>query len=288
MRKVRFSERKAKEKSIFSLSLSRASVPSTKSKVRFSERKAKEKSIFSLSLSRALVPSAESKVLMLSSLLLLLLASCLGGSPDGKKSSQAPVDTIPMMVMQIQKCARLYTAEYKVHKIITHSDQLKLKGSFLQQAFDIHLPVGDRKVAIPMDATLKAYVDFGEFSANSIRRQGDRIEIILPDPKVVMTSSRIDHEHVRRHVSFLRSNFTDAELTNYERQGRASILNSVPQMGITEMAKANAARTLVPMIVKMGFEEPNITISFRKDFSPRNLQQLLDQSIFENEKKKLQ
>ena len=55
-----------------------------------------------------------------------------------------------------------------------------------------------------------------------------------------------------------------------------------------EMAKANAARTLVPMIVKMGFEEPNITISFRKDFSPRNLQQLLDQSIFENEKKKYQ
>ena len=37
------------------------------------------------------------------------------------------VDSVPMLILQIQKCARLYTAEYKVHKIITHSDQLKLK-----------------------------------------------------------------------------------------------------------------------------------------------------------------
>ena len=43
--------------------------------------------------------------------------------------------------MQIQKCSRLYTAEAQVHRIITHDDQLRLKGSILKNEFDISLPV---------------------------------------------------------------------------------------------------------------------------------------------------
>lgn len=48
------------------------------------------------------------------------------------------IDTIPVMVMQIQKCNRLYTAEAHVHKIITHDDQLNLKGSLFKKDFNIH------------------------------------------------------------------------------------------------------------------------------------------------------
>ena len=29
------------------------------------------------------------------------------------------IDTIPMLIMQVQKCSRLYTAEYNIHKIVT-------------------------------------------------------------------------------------------------------------------------------------------------------------------------
>ena len=86
------------------------------------------------------------------------------------------IDTIPVMVMQIQKCNRLYTAEAHVHKIITHDDQLNLKGSLFKKDFNIHVPGSNRKVAIPMDATLKAYVDFSGFSAKNVNRQGDKIE----------------------------------------------------------------------------------------------------------------
>ena len=82
------------------------------------------------------------------------------------------IDTIPVMVMQIQKCNRLYTAEAHVHKIITHDDQLNLKGSLFKKDFNIHVPGSNRKVAIPMDATLKAYVDFSGFSAKNVNRQG--------------------------------------------------------------------------------------------------------------------
>jgi hypothetical protein len=210
----------------------------------------------------------------------MLFVSC--GNKGKKQQEQTVViDTIPMMIMQIQKCSKLYTAEYKVHKIVTHTDQLKLKGSILQQVFNIQLPIGDRKVAIPMDATLKASVDFSQFSANNIRRNGQKIEIILPDPEVTMTSSRIDHENIKKHVSILRSNFTDAEMTSLEKQGRAAILNSVPKMGIIDMAKDNAARTIIPMIVQMGFNEQDITITFRKQFTVDDLPRMLDMRTIE-------
>lgn len=210
----------------------------------------------------------------------MLFFSC-GNKGDKQQEQTVVIDTIPMMIMQIQKCSKLYTAEYKVHKIVTHTDQLKLKGSILQQVFNIQLPIGDRKVAIPMDATLKASVDFSQFSANNIRRNGQKIEIILPDPEVTMTSSRIDHENIKKHVSILRSNFTDAEMTSLEKQGRAAILNSVPKMGIIDMAKDNAARTIIPMIVQMGFNEQDITITFRKQFTVDDLPRMLDMRTIE-------
>ena len=102
------------------------------------------------------------------------------------------VDTVPMLITQVQKCAKLYTAEYHVHKIVTHDDVVRLKGTLLKRGFDIKMPVGDRKIAIPIDAKLKAYIDFSTFSEENIERQGKEITIILPDPQVTMTSSKID------------------------------------------------------------------------------------------------
>ena len=188
---------------------------------------------------------------------------------------------IPVMVMQIQKCNRLYTAEAHVHKIITHDDQLNLKGSLFKKDFNIHVPGSNRKVAIPMDATLKAYVDFSGFSAKNVNRQGDKIEIILPDPKVMLTSSKINHEGVRQFVSLTRRNYSDAELSQFEQQGRESIIRDIPNLDILEQARQSAANTLIPMLQDMGFAEENIKISFRKKFTFNDLKTLLDKTTIE-------
>lgn len=172
-------------------------------------------------------------------------------------------DTIPSLVTQVQKCSRLYTTEYHIHKIVTHDDVIRLKGKLLQQDFDIPLPLGERKIAIPMDATLKAYIDFSTFSEENVERSGDRITILLPDPRVVLTSSKINQDEVREYVGLARSRFTDQELSRYEEQGRQAILKSVPNLGIVEMARENAARVLVPLLTDMGFDERNVTIAFR-------------------------
>ena len=162
-----------------------------------------------------------------------------------------------------------------MHKILTHDDVVRLKGSLRKHSFNIKMPLGDRKIAIPMDAKLKAYIDFSEFSESNIERQGAKITIILPDPKVTMTSSKIDQKNVKEYIGLTRSHFTDAELASYQQQGREAIIASIPELGMIETAQANAAKVLVPMLKEMGYQEADITIAFRKHYDTADLMKLL-------------
>ena len=216
------------------------------------------------------------KTTVILSLILLLTTTACSHREEAVIDPEQEEQARPTLVMQVQKCARLYTTEMRIHKIITHDDVLRLKGSLLAKDFNIALPLGERKIAIPMDATLKAYIDFSTFSEDQVERDGDRITIFLPDPKVVMTSSRIDRKEVREFVGLTRSQFTDKELTSYEQQGRQAIVNSIPQLGIVDMARENAARVLVPMLTEMGYKEENITIAFRRGL---DLSRLFDANI---------
>ena len=200
----------------------------------------------------------------LSHLTLLLLAILLSGSckRGGSDGGGASIDTIPMMVQQIKECSRLYTAEYKVHKIITHSDPSKISATVLGQKLNLNLPGGRRKVAIPIDAVLKAYIDFSNFSEDNVRSEGGKIYIDLPNPHVVITSSKIDHEGIKKYVSIIRSDFSDEELALYEKQGRQDIINDIPNLGILNTARRSAASQLLPLISMLGIPQENIVITF--------------------------
>ena len=175
-------------------------------------------------------------------------------------------DTTALIIMQLQKCSRLYTAEYDIHKIVTHSDEKRLKGKLFDHEFDVRMPLGDRKIAIPINVKLKAYVDFAAFSKENVSRKGNKIEVTLPDPRVVVTSSKVNHDEIRQYVDLTRSRFTDAEMSNFENQGRDAVVKSIPQLGIIETARDNAAQVVIPMIVRMGYDEKDITVTFRKDY----------------------
>ena len=200
----------------------------------------------------------------LSHLTLLLLAILLSGSckRGGSDGGGASIDTIPMMVQQIKECSRLYTAEYKVHKIITHSDTSKISATVLGQKLNLNLPGGRRKVAIPIDAVLKAYIDFSNFSEDNVRSEGGKLYIDLPNPHVVITSSKIDHEGIKKYVSIIRSDFSDEELALYEKQGRQDIINDIPNLGILNTARRSAASQLLPLISMLGIPQENIVITF--------------------------
>lgn len=214
----------------------------------------------------------------------LILATSCGKrkAPAADSADSSRIDTTALMVMQIQKCSRIYTTEYRVHKIITHDDQLAMKGRLAGHDYNISLPLGKRKIAIPVDATIKAYVDFGGFSAANVRRDSTHIEIVLPDPRIVLTSSRIDHNGIREYVALTRRNFSDEELASYEQQGRKAIIADIAKTDIIESARAGAANVLVPMLVQTGFKPENITISFAHDYAPRDIMRLMDNTTGEN------
>ena len=205
-------------------------------------------------------------------LCLSLLSACRG---EETQAEVVRVDTLSL-VMQVKECARLYTAEYEVHKLELKDDPLRVKGNLFQRAFDVKVPIGERKVMIPLDVTLKAYIDFTGFDEKNVLRSGDRIVVTLPDPRVVVTSSRINHDEVKQFVSLTRSDYTSAELADFTRLGEDEILASVPQLGILEMARENAAHVLVPMLTRLGYDERNIVISFRKDFTTADMPLLLE------------
>jgi len=193
----------------------------------------------------------------------------------GSEAPSKSIDTIPALIMQVKQTSRLYTAEYNIRKIVTHDDVIRLKGTLFNKDFDMPVPIGDRKIAIPMNAKLKAYIDFSEFSEKNIERNGNKITIILPDPRVTLTGSKIDQKNIKEFVSLTRSYFSDAEMSDYERQGRASIIASIPQLGIIETARENAARVLIPMVEQMGFGEKD------KQFGNGDINTLIDKQNIE-------
>ena len=198
-------------------------------------------------------------------LFLVIIAALASCSKSGKEEAKQPeIDTIPVLVSQIQKDSRRYTAECHIHKIVTQNDVKKINGSFLNKKFSVDLPFSSRQVAIPMDATVKAYVDMGKVTEENIHRNGKKIQIVLPDPQLVVTSTKIDHKDMSSYVALLRSKYTDKELTAIERQGREAMMADIPQLRIIEQSRASAARIIIPMCTALGYEEKNVTVTFRK------------------------
>lgn len=203
--------------------------------------------------------------------LALSAMSCGNRQTSATEPTEPQIDTIPTLVMQVQRQSRLYTTEYHIHKVITHDDQLALKGKLLSHDYNVALPFGKRKIAIPVDATAKAYIDFAGFSEKNVRRDSSHIEIMLPDPRIVLSATRVNHDDIREYVALTRSRFTDEELASYEQQGRKAIIADLGKTDILETARASAANVLVPMLQQLGFRTEDITITFRRDLNTTGL-----------------
>lgn len=209
--------------------------------------------------------------------IVLLACSCTGEkTEDGTGVDSVAVEDTVDLVLMVSQTSRLHTAEYQVHKIITHSDVKRLKATVMGHEFDTQLTLGDRKIAIPIDVTLQAYIDFAGFTEKNVVKKDSFLYITLPDPRIVISSSKVDNEGIRTQVGILRSNFSDAEMTSFAQQGSASILHAVPQMGIIESARSNAALLLFSLLADMGYDREHIVVTFRKEFGENDLQDIYD------------
>ena len=214
--------------------------------------------------------------------LLLVLNSChrtsstdISGQQVGAKDTTAAVrvDTLREVVMKIRQQSRLYTTECQVHKVVLFTDFAKLGGKLGEKLLNVKIP-GDRKVAIPLDVTLKGYVDFSGFSKSNVNIADSLCIITLPDPHVALTASKVDHKATRQYVSMNRSRFSDEELQRLAAQGEDSIASHIASYGIVEQSREDCARIVVPLLTQMGFKEQNIIIRFRKSFDDAELRRL--------------
>ncbi len=201
------------------------------------------------------------------------------------KQSTAPTDkhedTTQMVLTTIHECSRLYTVEYDIHKVVLHEDTLKVNGKFLQHSFNIDVPHSARHVAIPMDATIKAYIDMSTIGEQQIVRRDSQIVVLLPTPQAVLTSSQINHSEVKQYVALLGKTFSDAELASYEKQGREAILKDLPQQQIKADAMEAAVRLLVPMLERLGYAEKNIRIVYRNPDARVTMGEIEDNTTME-------
>ena len=201
-------------------------------------------------------------------LALTLAMGCRESTKEAVNDLEQKTDTLSLLANRIQQCSRLYTTEYRVHKIVASKSNRTVEGLGFSLSLDIF---GDRKVIIPMEATLKGYVDLGHLSPDNIDIDGEHITVTLPDPQVMMTATRIDQEGIKTYVTGFRHEFSDSELTALEAQGRQAIIADIPRLGIERAARASAARLLIPLISQLGFEPENIVITFRSDYKPKDL-----------------
>ena len=211
---------------------------------------------------------------LLSCLLLLFLIGC-GKKQEGQAGGKTDVDTLTVLATHISACSKLYTAQYDLRKILIYTDTTTLNGNFLNQHVKMNVPFSDRRIAIPVTATAKGYIDLGRLKKSDIVRQGDKLEIILPDPEIALTATAIDHAGVKQKVGLLRHRFSDEEVTDIQQKGRAELIKSLAQTNILEDAKENAARVIIPLAVQCGYREENVTVAFRKDFINSDLQGLI-------------
>ena len=206
-------------------------------------------------------------------IIIIILCCCCSTS----KQKQSETDAAPTSaILQMTPQSRLYTAEYKIHKIITHNDVIHLKGNLLNQDYNLELPAGTRKLAFPIDVTLKAYVDLTQLSEEHIKKENGKITIILPDPKVQVTSVQINHREKKQLIDLTRSRYSDEEIQQLAKPGVNSILKLIPDMGIIETARLNTTKTLVPILTSLGYSSEEIIIQFRKPFTVDDLPLIVD------------
>lgn len=218
--------------------------------------------------------------IQLSGILLLLiwgLGSCRNSSAPESTETAAETSDTAAVVLRVQQCARIYSTEYKIHKIVTNSDALVLEGNIINKKMNVRLPSSERKIAIPMDVVIKSYTDLNKIERENIRIEGKTVTVVLPDPEFAVTSVRIDRKHVVQTSDLMRSRYQEQDINRLTKQGLESIRKDIPWDEFLETARSNAAHTLFPLLQAMGFEQ--IHIQYREELKQSDKGSLL---LFKN------
>jgi hypothetical protein len=170
----------------------------------------------------------------------LLLFSC------GKKKDEENT-----VLQAIQQTGQLVTVEYSLTKMVKARDNRTW------------YKVGDRRILISTEATVKAGVDLQTISDDNFSVSGNTIRLEVPAPRVFSVS--IPPEKIRvlyQDVSFFRTQFSAAERETLLKEAERQIRSITDSLGILTTAQTNADTFLRKLLQQGGYQD--ITIEFRK------------------------
>ena len=153
-------------------------------------------------------------------------------------------------VFALKEMSELATVEYIVTKIVRADDN------------QTWYKVGDRKILMSCEASIKAGIDFSEIGEEDVNIDGKSISMVLPKAHVI--SINIKPEDVRveyTETGFFRDDFSAAERDALLAQGERQINNSVEALGVLAAAETNASLFISNYLKTLGYSRINIRFS---------------------------
>ena len=166
--------------------------------------------------------------------------------------TKLPTNT--QVVSALQQISELATVQYTVTKVVKANDNLEW------------YKIGDRKILITCEATIKAGIDLKKITADQVAVSGTNISIQLPPPQIL--SVNLPPQNIKiawQQVNLMRSNFTPEETNALMVQAEQQMWESGKQLDINEQAKLNTESVINRLLQQFGFQ--NISLSF--NYNPK-------------------
>ena len=170
--------------------------------------------------------------------LLCITAGCQAGSHKKEQD-----------ILALKEINELVTVEYVVNKIIKASDD------------KTWYKIGDRKILMTCEATLKAGIDFSAISSEHIQINNKEVTVTLPHATLFAISRKQEAINVAyEEIGAFRNSFSTQERDMLATQAQKQIQNSADSLGVLQTAETNASLFVSNFLRNMGYEK--ITIQF--------------------------
>jgi hypothetical protein len=175
-------------------------------------------------------------------LILLILSGCSKNVHDQNK-----------IIYSLKEMSDLATVEYTVTKIIKANDD------------KTWYKIGERKILMSCEAHIKAGIDMSSISKENFIINGKDVQLRLPPPKIISLSIPAEKIKVEyQDVTMFRDPYKTSERDGLAAQAETQIRNSIDSLGILQQAKVNASLFVNNFLVRLGYENINITYENEK------------------------
>lgn len=146
-------------------------------------------------------------------------------------------------ILALREINELVTVEYIVNKIIKASDD------------KTWYKIGDRKILMTCEATLKAGIDFSALNAEHIRISNKQVTLTLPHATLFSVSIKPENIKVAyEEIGAFRNSFTTQERDMLAAQAQKQIQNSADSLGVLQTAETNASLFASNFLRNLGYE----------------------------------